>query len=343
MVARNAFGSKSRLFLAGAREAIVFLVALISRAKLEGLSGTLHTENIAVRAHARLDASFKQRNFLSVSHDSCLERSKLLSIRFVSRIGLEAFAKSMENKNLQIVQSGERTNTTGKPVSNIILRSSSDSDYGSIRPHLEYVDLPNHLVLQEAGGKLEFVYFPNQGLISLVVVMKDGRTAETGIVGNEGFTGTPASVGLSRSPLRAIVQITGDGFRVKVGVLQSTLESTPRFQLMLGRYAVLQGMQVAQTAACNRLHGIEQRLARWLLMTQDRVDSEKLPITHDFLATMLGTDRPSVSLAAGILQKRHLIEYTRGAVKIVNRKKLEDSACECYGVTQQYNGELGLK
>jgi CRP-like cAMP-binding protein len=256
---------------------------------------------------------------------------------------LEAFAKSMENKNLQIVQSGERTNTTGKPVSNIILRSSSDSDYGSIRPHLEYVDLPNHLVLQEAGGKLEFVYFPNQGLISLVVVMKDGRTAETGIVGNEGFTGTPASVGLSRSPLRAIVQITGDGFRVKVGVLQSTLESTPRFQLMLGRYAVLQGMQVAQTAACNRLHGIEQRLARWLLMTQDRVDSEKLPITHDFLATMLGTDRPSVSLAAGILQKRHLIEYTRGAVKIVNRKKLEDSACECYGVTQQYNGELGLK
>ena len=102
-------------------------------------------------------------------------------------------------------------------------------------------------------------------------------------------------------------------------------------------------MQVAQTAACNRLHDIEERLARWLLMTQDRVDSGSLPITHDFLATMLGTDRPSVSFAAGVLQKKKLIEYTRGAVKIVNRKKLENSACECYGVIRQYDGELGLK
>jgi CRP-like cAMP-binding protein len=101
-------------------------------------------------------------------------------------------------------------------------------------------------------------------------------------------------------------------------------------------------MQVAQTAACNRLHGVEQRLARWLLMAQDRVDVESLAITHDFLATMLGTDRPSVSSAAGILQGRKLIQYNRGAVKIVNRKKLEKSACECYGVTQLYNGELGL-
>jgi CRP-like cAMP-binding protein len=249
----------------------------------------------------------------------------------------------VENKGLQIVQSGERTNTAGKPVSNLILLSISDSDYGSLRPYLEYVSLPNHLVLHEGGGKLESVYFPNRGLISLVVVMKDGKTAEAGIVGNEGFTGTPAAVGLSRSPLQAVVQITGDGFRVDVAALQNTLESTPRLQLMLSRYAVVQGMQVAQTAACNRLHDIKQRLARWLLMTQDRVDSESLPITHDFLATMLGTDRPSVSLAAGAFQRKKLIEYTRGAVKIVNRKKLEDSACECYGIIQQYNGELGLK
>ena len=102
-------------------------------------------------------------------------------------------------------------------------------------------------------------------------------------------------------------------------------------------------MQVAQTAACNRLHDIQQRLARWLLMTQDRVDSESLPITHDFLATMLGTDRPSVSTAAGVLQKKKIIKYTRGAVQIVNRKKLEQFACECYGAIQQYNGQLGLK
>jgi CRP-like cAMP-binding protein len=241
------------------------------------------------------------------------------------------------------VQSGERTNTQGKPVSNIILLSISDDDFSSLRPNLEYVSLPNHRVLHEAGGRLEFVYFPNRGLISLVVVMEDGQTAEAGIVGNEGFTGTPASVGLSRSPLRAIVQITGDGFRVEVGALQNTLESTPHLQMMLSRYAVVQGMQVAQTAGCNRLHDIQQRLSRWLLMSQDRVDSESLPITHDFLATMLGTDRSSLSLAAGVLQKKKLIEYNRGAVKIVNRKKLEGSACECYGITQLYNGQLGLK
>jgi CRP-like cAMP-binding protein len=173
--------------------------------------------------------------------------------------------------------------------------------------------------------------------------MNNGKTAEAGIVGNEGFVGTLAAVGLSRSPLQAVVQITGDGFRVEIGALQNILESAPRLQVMLSRYAAIRGMQVAQTAACNRLHDIEQRLARWLLMTQDRVDSGSLAITHDFLATMLGTDRSTVSLAAGVLQKKKLIKYTRGAVEIVNRKKLEDSACECYGVIRQYDNELGLK
>jgi CRP-like cAMP-binding protein len=247
------------------------------------------------------------------------------------------------NKGLQVVQSGERTNAAGKPVSNKILLSISDPDYSLLRPHLEHVSLPNHLVIHEAGGKLEFAYLPNRGLISLVVVMKNGKTAEAGIVGNEGFTGTLAAVGLSRSTLQAVIQITGDGFRVEVGALQSTLASAPHLQLMLGRYAAIRGMQVAQTAACNRLHDIEQRLARWLLMTQDRVDSGTLPITHDFLATMLGTDRPTVSLAARALQKKKLIEYIRGAVKIVNRKALERSACECYAVIRQYDGELGFK
>jgi CRP-like cAMP-binding protein len=248
----------------------------------------------------------------------------------------------MARREPQIGESGERRNLAGKSVSNIILLSTSDGDYSLLRPHLEYVNLPNHLVLHEAG-KMEFAYFPNRGLISLVVVMKDGKTAEAGIVGNEGFTGTPAAVGLNWSTLQAVVQITGEGFRVGVGALQNTLESASHLRLMLSRYAVIHGMQVAQTAACNRLHNVEQRLARWLLMTQDRVDSGSLPITHDFLATMLGTDRPTVSLAASVLQRKEIIEYTRGAVKIVNRKKLEDSACECYGVIRQYDGEFGLK
>jgi CRP-like cAMP-binding protein len=247
------------------------------------------------------------------------------------------------NRYLKTVQSGERTNAEGKPVSNTILLSVSDTEYNALRPYLEYVNLPNHLVLHEAGEKLEFAYFLNRGLISLVVVMKDGRTAEAGVVGNEGFTGAPAAVGLSRGPLRAVIQITGDGFRVRVGALQKTLQTAPSLRMLLNRYVAIRGMQIAQTAACNRLHGIEQRLARWLLMTQDRVPSGSLRITHDFLATMLGTDRPSVSLAAAVLQKKGFIEYTRGAVKIVNRKKLEASACECYGVIRHYDGELGLK
>ncbi|MGA9798997.1 MAG: Crp/Fnr family transcriptional regulator [Terriglobales bacterium] len=245
--------------------------------------------------------------------------------------------------NILRANSGERTNTAGKPVNNIILLSIVDGDYNLLRPYLEHVELPDHLVLHEAGGKLEFAFFPNRGLISLVVAMKDGKTAEAGVVGNEGFCGIPAAVGLSRSPLQAVVQISGDGFRVAVATLQKLLGSAPHLQLLLNRYAVLQGMQVAQTAGCNRLHDLEQRLARWLLMTQDRVDSGSLPITHDFLATMLGTNRSSVSLAAGTLQREKSIEYTHGAVTIINRKRLEESACECYAIMQQYNGQLGLE
>jgi len=249
----------------------------------------------------------------------------------------------VESKNLQIAQPGERTNAAGKPVGNVILLSMCNSEYGLFRPHLEYVELPDHLVLHEAGAKLDFAYFPNRGLISFVVAMEDGKTAEAGVVGNEGFAGIPAAVGLSRSPLQAVVQISGDGFRVEVEALQKTLESAPHLQLLLSRFAVVQGMQVAQTAACNRLHEIEQRLARWLLMAQDRVDSGVLPITHDFLATMLGTNRSSVSLAAAALRKKNLIRYTPGAVTIVNHKKLEALACECYGIMQQHNGHLGLR
>lgn len=249
----------------------------------------------------------------------------------------------MATKNLQTVQAGERTNAEGKPVGNIILLTISETDYHSIRPHLEYVDLPHHLVLNEAGGKLEYGYFPNRGLVSLVVTMKDGKSVEAGVMGNEGLTGITAAVGLSRDSLKAVVQVAGDGFRIEVGALEGILGSTPELRLMISRFAILRGMQVAQTAACNRLHNLKQRLARWLLMTQDRVPSEFLPITHDFLATMLGTGRPSVTLAAGVLQMQGIIEYTHGAVRILNRKKLEHSACECYGVIQQYNGELGLR
>jgi len=240
------------------------------------------------------------------------------------------------------VRSGERTDSGGKTVRNHILETIPDAEFRVIRPHLEFLALPHHCILHEPSRNLKYVHFLNAGLISLVVAMEDGKTVEAAVVGREGAAGLPSVVALMRSPLREVVQIPGEGFRVKVAPLENILHAAPNLQMALSRYAVVQGIQVAQTAACNRLHDLERRLARWLLMAQDRVASTSLFITHDFLATMLGTDRPSVSLAAGILQKKRNIEYSRGAVKILNRRKLENSACECYGVIQQFNAAVGL-
>jgi CRP-like cAMP-binding protein len=249
----------------------------------------------------------------------------------------------MSGKNYRVSPMGERTNLDGKPVRNKLLLAMPDNEYELMRPDLTYVDLPGHLSLHEPTQNIEFVYFPNRGMVSQVVVTKDGRTVEVGVVGNEGYVGAGLAAGLSRSSVREIIQIAGDGSRVLGNALDRILRSAPQLQLMLNRHTGLQGMQVAQTAACNRLHDIQERLSRWLLMTQDRVDSGMLPITHDFIATMMGTDRSTVSLAAAVLQKKGILEYVRGAVKIVNRRKLEKSACECYDVIRQFEHELGLQ
>lgn len=241
------------------------------------------------------------------------------------------------------LRAGERTNSDGKAVTNRILLSIPDSEFNAIRPYLEFLKLPHHFSVHEPNQKVEFGYFLNSGMISLVVATEDGKTVEVGVIGNEGFAGSVLAVGLRRSSLREIVQISGDGFRIAAEDLQAVLPTLPQLQLILSRYAVLLGMQVAQTAACNRLHTVEQRLARWLLVTQDRVDAGMLPLTHDFLATMLGTDRPSVSLAAASFQRKQILQYGRGAVTILNRKELERLSCECYGQIQQFNGELGLR
>jgi len=249
----------------------------------------------------------------------------------------------MSGKSTEVVRAGERTNTAGKPVSNKLLLSTPDNEYELMRPDLAYIDLPDHLSLHEPTQKIEFVYFPNRGMVSQVVVTKDGRTVEVGVVGNEGFVGAGLAASLSRSPVREIIQVAGDGFRVMGNALDRILRSAPQLQAILNRHSGLQGMQVAQTAACNRLHDIQQRLSRWLLMTQDRVDSGVLPITHDFIATMMGTDRSTVSLSAAVLQKKGILEYVRGMVKIVNRRKLEKSSCECYAVIREFEDELGLR
>ena len=246
-------------------------------------------------------------------------------------------------RDLRGAQRGQRTNGEGKHVTNRVLLATPDNEYALMRPDLTYIDLPHHLSLHEPTQKVEFAYFPNRGMVSQVVVTKDGRTVEVGVVGSEGYVGAGLAVGLSRSSVREIVQIAGNGFRMMGNALERILRSAPQLQMILSRHSGLQGMQVAQTAACNRLHDIQQRLARWLLMTQDRVQLGVLPITHDFIATMMGTDRSTVSLAAAVLQKKEIIEYVRGAVKIVNRRRLQNSACECYGVIQQFEDDLGLR
>ena len=238
--------------------------------------------------------------------------------------------------------SGSRAEGGGKPVSNRILSSIPDGEYNLIRPHLEYVDLPQHRILHEAGEKIEFAYFLAEGLASLVVLTSDGRSVEVAIVGHEGIVGTPLAVGIHRGPYRSIMQIPGTALRIKSELLEENMREAPALRLVLGRYVLIQGLQIAQIAACNRLHEIEQRLARWLLMCQDRVDSDLLPVTHEFLAQMLGTGRPSVSLAAGVLQKSGLIENQRGTVKILNRTQLEAAACECYKAIQHFNSTLAI-
>lgn len=247
---------------------------------------------------------------------------------------------AVPDQEARTLHAGERTNFEGKPVANAILLSIPDDEFHTIRMDLEHMELTQHAILYEPKQKQEYAYFLNAGMISLVFKTKHNDTVEVGVVGSEGFVPVSAAAGLRRSPHQGVMQIAGDGFRISVDALAAALDSCTRLKDLLNRYAAVHGLQVAQTAGCNRLHDLEQRLARWLLLTQDRVGSGLLRITHDFLATMLGTDRPSVSLAAGSLQKKRIIEYTHGAVRVLNRKKLESSACECYGVIQDFNAEM---
>jgi CRP-like cAMP-binding protein len=238
---------------------------------------------------------------------------------------------------------GSRTDAAGKAISNVILLALPEKEFALLRPHLEQVDLPQHMILHEAGEKIDYTYFMNDGMASLVAISRDGRSVEVGIIGKEGMVGMSLTAGLPLGTFRAIIQMRGTGVRVRSDIFMDILLAAPFLRSLLGRFGLMHGMQVAQLVACNRLHEIGQRLARWLLMCQDRFDSQLLPLTHEFLAQMLGTGRPSVSLAAGALEAAGLIKNMRGTVKILNRKSLEESACECYGVIQHFNGGLGLK
>jgi CRP-like cAMP-binding protein len=218
----------------------------------------------------------------------------------------------------------------GHSIENELLLDLPSNESEEIFSKLVYLKLRSKEVLHEPGQALKFAYFMNFGLTSILNVLRDGKSVEVGLTGKEGFVGMPLIVGFSTSPTRAVVQIEGTAFRIKAEDLADVTVRCREFNQRLQRYVQRLAMQATHVAACNRIHEVEERLARWLLMCQDRVGTDSVPLTQEILAHMLGTRRASVTVAAGILQKAGLINYTRGSVKIVNRQKLEDASCECY-------------
>lgn len=215
---------------------------------------------------------------------------------------------------------------------NHILQALPVKEYERLLPHLQPVSLVQGQVLFDVGAPILGGYFVNTGLVSCLTVMGNGDSVEVGLLGHEGFAGLPILLNIAHSSALINVQITGNALRINADALHSLLPDLPMLERLLARFTYLQALQAQQIAACNRLHEVDERLARWLLMTQDRVHLEVLPLTHDLLASMLGTRRSSVSVAAGILQKAGIIDYRRGKVHILNHQKLEEAACECYPV-----------
>lgn len=223
----------------------------------------------------------------------------------------------------------------GNVIRNTILLSLPSKECRAAVSKLEYVRLQLHHVIHEAGETIKSGYFVNTGMLSVLAVQPDGKSVEVGLIGREGFCGLPLLVGYRSSPTRVVVQGDATVYRCSSDTLTSLLKECPELEQQLHRFAHKLAMQTTQIAACNRLHDVEERLARWILMTQDRIVLDKLPLTQEFLGQMLGTRRASVSVAAGVLQKAGLISYTRGSVTILSRPKLERAACDCYGIVQR--------
>jgi CRP-like cAMP-binding protein len=220
----------------------------------------------------------------------------------------------------------------GKQIHNEILLMLPPNERELLFPKLEFMRLKTHHVLHEPGDTLKSAYFPNAGLVSILSIFPDGKCVEVGLVGKEGFIGLPLVAGFRTAATRAITQIEGSSFRVDGQALTEILVQCPNLERRLQQFAQILAMQVTQIAACNRLHDVNERLGRWLLMSADRIGSNSVPLTQELIAQMLGTRRSSVTVAAGMLQKAGLIAHTRGDVKIVNRQRLEDASCECYAI-----------
>lgn len=212
--------------------------------------------------------------------------------------------------------------------------------YERLLPDLEPMSFALGEVVYESGGQMRYVYFPTTSHISLLYTMIDGSTAEMGLVGNEGVVGIALFMGGETTPNRAMVQGGGEAFRMKAKSMLNEFKRGGDFQHLLLRYTQALITQISQTAVCNRLHSVEQRLCRWLLMTHDRAGSDELEMTHEFISNMLGVRREGVTVAAHRLQDGGMISYVRGRINILDRPQLLTHVCECYEVVKAEHKRL---
>lgn len=217
---------------------------------------------------------------------------------------------------------------------NRLLRAIPAEEYAKIAGLLEPVTFESNAVLFEANQPIGAVYFFGTGVASMVTTMRDGATVEVSTVGNDGLVGVPLLLGVWSMPIRCFVQVPGNAKKLDAASFTKAVIDHAGFRSLLLRYTQVLFNQVAQSVACNRVHSVEQRCARWLLMTRDRVHTDVLPLTHEFLGYMLGVRRESVSVAAEALQQSGLIDYRRGQIRIRDHAGLVAASCECYGVVR---------
>jgi CRP-like cAMP-binding protein len=228
-----------------------------------------------------------------------------------------------------------RSNLVVGSVGNQILGTLSQKEHERLLPHLEAVELRWGQILYEPNTPLTDVFFPTAGVVSIVVPMENGDAVEAGVIGEEGVVGIALTLGATTESTRAIVQIAGTAMRMTARALTEECARGGEFRRSLLRYAHAFTGQISQTAACNRVHEVEARLCRWLLMCQDRMHSSSIGLTHEFLSQMLGVRRSSVTVALGNLALEGLVENRRGVIEILDRERLEASACECYRVVRE--------
>src|SRR6202521_5835547 len=223
---------------------------------------------------------------------------------------------------------------TASPSQNHLLAALPTADYERLLPDLERVQLLLGMAVSESGGKLDYVYFPTDCIVSLLYVMKSGASAEIAVVGFEGLVGIALFMGGESTPSRAVVQSAGYAYRLPSIILKREFEHSGPLQHLLLRYTQALITQMAQTAVCNRHHSVEQQLSRWLLLSLDRLPSNELHMTQELIANMLGVRREGVTEAAGKLQAAGLIHYSRGQIRVLDRTGLERTVCECYAVVK---------